>query len=48
MTGKRSIESVPTEVEVCISLGLGILGSNIFPTVNEKRFGKRWARHPEL
>lgn len=46
--GKRSTDCVPTEVEVCISVVLGILGSNIFPTVNEKRFGKRWARHPKL
>lgn len=45
---ERSTERVPTEEEVCISVVLGILGSNIFPKVNEKRLGKRWARHPKL
>lgn len=45
---RRSTECVPTEVEVCISVVLGILGSKIFSTVNRKRLGKRWRRHPEL
>lgn len=46
--GKRSTECVPIEAEVCISVVLGILGSKIFCTVNEKGLGKRWKRHPKL
>lgn len=40
--------AVPTEIKVCISVVLGILGSNTVPTVNERRLGKRWARHDKL
>lgn len=31
LLAKRSTEHVPTEMEVCISVVLGILGRNIFP-----------------
>lgn len=33
LLGERSTEHVPTEVEVCIAVVLGILGSSIFPTL---------------
>lgn len=40
LLAKRSTEHVPTEMEVCISVVLGILGRNIFPTVNKKDLGR--------